>query len=195
LYLVGDLFAVWTYRGEWDGGVVVSMLPAAAVGSLVGTWLLTTLSPEGLRGLLAGFVLMLVAYTLASDRLQALRYRPHPWHGPVAGGIAGLFSGMFNSGGPTFNAYLLLQRLQPRVFVATAALFFAVLNLVKLPFYLLVGVIQLERASSLSWSVALVLVGIFVGRKLVTRLDPQRFDGIVMALLILSSLMLIWQAL
>lgn len=193
LYLIGDAFAVYTFRGEWNWAVVWSMLPAAVIGSLAGTWLLTVLSPGGLRWLLAVFVLFLVAYKVASDRFQAFRYNPQSWHGPLAGGVAGVFSGMFNSGGPTFNAYLLLQKLEPRTFVATASLFFAVLNLVKLPFYLVAGVIHLDQVLGLAWAVLLVPLGIYVGRKLVTRLDSQRFDTIVLVLLICSSLLLIWQ--
>lgn len=194
LFIFGDWFAVYTYRGEWDLRIFWSMLPAAAVGSLAGTWLLTSLSSDGLRLFLAGFILLLIAYKFLSDRLQAWRYAPEPWHGPVAGSLAGLFSGMFNNGGPTFNAYLLLQKLKPRTFIATSAIFFAVLNLIKVPFFVMAGVINLERSLSLSWAFLLIPVGIYVARRVVTRLDPQRFDGVIIALLILSSAILIWQA-
>ncbi len=195
LLIFGDWFAVYSYRGEWDMKVFWSMLPAAAVGSLIGTWLLTALSPSGLRIVLAVFILILVAYKFISDRLQSWRYVPSPWHGPAAGGLAGLFSGLFNNGGPTFNAYLLLQKLKPRTFIATSALFFAILNLIKIPFFYFAGILSLERTLGVGWAFLLVPLGIFVARRIVLRLDPQRFEGVIIALLFLSSAILIWQAL
>lgn len=194
MLIFGDWFAVYSYRGEWDLRVFWSMLPAAAVGSLLGTWLLTALSSDGLRIVLAGFIVLLLVYKYASDRLASWRYVTQPWHGPAAGGLAGLFSGLFNNGGPTFNAYLLLQKLKPRPFIATSALFFAVLNLVKIPFFLFAGILDLERTFSLAWAFLLVPAGIYVARRVILRLDPQRFEGLIIGLLLLSSVILIWQA-
>lgn len=194
MLIFGDWFAVYSYRGEWDWRVFWSMLPAAAIGSIAGTWLLTSLSSSGLRLILAVFILILIAYKFASDRLQSWRYEPRPWHGPLAGGFAGLFSGLFNNGGPTFNAYLLLQKLKPRTFIATSAIFFAVLNLIKLPFFIYAGIIDLNLTISLLWAFLLVPLGIYLARLIILRLDPQRFEGVIIALLILSSLVLFWQA-
>lgn len=195
MLIFGDWFAVYSYRGEWDMRVFWSMLPAAAVGSLLGTWLLTSVSANGLRLILAGFIVILVAYKFASDRLKSWRYVAQPWHGPLAGGLAGMFSGLFNNGGPTFNAYLLLQKIKPRPFIATSALFFAVLNLVKIPFFYYAGILNLQRTLDLSWALVFVPIGVFLARRVVTRLDPQRFEGVIIALLFLSSVILIWQTL
>ncbi|HRE30139.1 MAG TPA: sulfite exporter TauE/SafE family protein [Anaerolineales bacterium] len=195
MLIFGDWFAVYTYRGEWDMRVFWSMLPAAAVGSVIGTWLLTAVSPNALRLILAGFIMLLVAYKFASDRLQSWRYVPAPWHGPVVGGLAGLFSGLFNNGGPPFNAYLLLQKLKPRQFIATSAIFFAVLNLVKIPFFFFAGILNWALMRDLVWALLLVPLGIFAARRVVLRLDPQRFEGVIIALLFLSSAILIWQTL
>ena len=99
------------------------MLLPGALGALAGTALLTLLAPNALRLALAVFVLLLVGYKLLSDRLQQWRYSDSPWHAPAAGAMAGLASGLFNNGGPPFNAYLLLLQLPPRTFIATATIF------------------------------------------------------------------------
>src|SRR5215210_2020909 len=74
MLMVGDVFAVYMYWKEWDLELVKRMLPAGIVGALAGTFLLSWLSPDGLRIILGIFVLVLVAYKFLSDRIQAIRY-------------------------------------------------------------------------------------------------------------------------
>ena len=112
MLMVGDAFALHMYWKEWDPALVKRMLPAGIVGAIAGTFLLSWLSPDGLRIILGIFVLALVVYRFVSDRIQAIHYEPRPWHAPAAGLLAGLASGMFNNGGPPFSSYLLLQKLK-----------------------------------------------------------------------------------
>jgi len=170
------------------------MLPTGVVGALAGTFLLAELSPNALRVVLAIFVLLIVAYKFISDRISQWRYQPQAWHAPAAGALAGLASGMFNNGGPAFNSYLLLQKYQPRPFIATTALFFALLNLLKVPGFLYTGVLNVPLLLSLWWVFLFIPLGIVAARWLVTRLNQQAFEWIVIGLLILASALLLWQS-
>ena len=170
------------------------MLPLGIVGALIGTYLLSALSPDALRIVLAIFVLLLVIYKLASDRIASLAYRPRRWHAPAMGALAGVASGMFNNGGPPFNSYLLLQKLPPRMFIATTALFFALLNLIKVPGFLYTGVLNVPLLLSLWWVFPFIPLGIWTARWLVTHVNQQTFEWIVIALLIASSIILFLQS-
>jgi uncharacterized membrane protein YfcA len=194
MLMVGDVFAVTMYWKEWDFALVRRMLPAGIIGALAGTALLSWLSPDGLRIILGIFVLVLVAYKFLSDRIQTLRYEPKPWHAPSAGFLAGVASGMFNNGGPAFSSYLLLQKLKARSFIATSAIYFALLNLIKVPGFLYTGVLDLPLLFSLWWVFPFIPVGIWVARMTLTRLSPSAFEWIIIVLLIFSSLWLFWQS-
>lgn len=194
MLIAGDAFAVYSYWREWDGKLVSRMLPTAVVGALAGTFLLTELSPNALRIALALFVLLIVAYRFISDRIQQWRYQPQPWHALAAGALAGLASGMFNNGGPPFNSYLLLQKYQPRPFIATTALFFALLNLIKVPGFLYTGILNVPLLLSLWWVFLFIPLGIVAARWLVARLNQQAFEWIVIGLLIFASALLLWQS-
>jgi uncharacterized membrane protein YfcA len=170
------------------------MLPAGIIGALVGTYLLAALSANALRIALAIFVLILVAYKLSSDRLARLAYQPRRWHLPAMGGLAGLASGMFNNGGPAFNSFLLLQKLPPRIFIATAALFFALLNLIKVPGFLYTGVLDVQLLLSVWWVFLFIPLGIWAARWMITHLNQQAFEWVIMGLLIVSSIILLWQS-
>src|SRR5215216_5936178 len=198
MLIVGDVFAVYMYWKEWDLDLVKRMLPAGIVGALAGTFLLSSVSPDGLRIVLGIFVLVSVAYKFLSDRIQAIRYEPRLWHAPAAGLLSGVASGMFNSGGPPFNSYLLLQKLKARPFIATTAIYFALLNLIKVPGFLYTGVLNLPLLFSLWWVILFIPLGIWVARMTLTHLSPSAFEWIIIILLIFSSLWLLrssmWQS-
>jgi uncharacterized membrane protein YfcA len=194
MLIVGDAFAIYSYWREWDGKLVARMLPAAIVGALAGTFLLAQLSANALRIALGIFVLILVIYKFVSDRFQALAYHPRGWHAPAAGGLAGLASGLFNNGGPPFNSYLLLQNMPPRTFIATTALFFALVNLIKVPGFLYTGVLNVPLLLSFWWVFLFIPLGIWGARRLVMRLNQQMFEWLVIALLVLTSGLLFWQS-
>lgn len=194
MLMVGDVFALYMYWKEWDFDLVRRMLPAGVAGALAGTFLLSRLPPDGLRIVLGIFVLVVVAYKFLSDRIQAIRYEPKPWHAPAAGLFSGIASGMFNSGGPAFNSYLLLQKLTARPFIATSAIYFALLNLIKVPGFLYTGVLDLPLLFSLWWVFPFIPLGIWVARMTLTRISPSAFEWIIVILLIFSSVSLFWQS-
>jgi uncharacterized membrane protein YfcA len=195
MLMVGDVFALRMYWKEWDLDLVKRMLPAGVLGALVGTFLLSSISTNGLRIILGIFVLVMVAYKFLGDRIEGMRYEPRPWHAPAAGFLSGVASGMFNSGGPAFSSYLLLQKLEARPFIATTAIYFALLNLLKVPGFLYTGVLDLPLLFSLWWVFPFIPIGIWVARLTLTRVSPSAFEWIIIALLIFSSLWLFWQSL
>ena len=194
MLMVGDAFAIYSYWREWDLQLLRRMLLPGALGALAGTALLTLLAPTALRLVLAIFVVLLVGYKLLSDRLQQWRYTASPWHAPAAGALAGLASGLFNNGGPPFNSYMLLLQLPPRVFIATATLFFALINIIKVPGFLYTGVLDVPRLLSLWWVFPCIPVGIVAARLLVLRLNQLWFERVVMAMLLSAAGLLLWQS-
>ncbi len=194
MLMVGDAFAVYIYRGAWDWSLVRRLLPGAVVGALAGTFLLTNLPGDALRIGLAVFTLLAIVYKLVNHALQRLRYQSRPWHAHVAGLTTGVASALFNVGGPPFNTYLLLQNTSPRTFVATTALFFALLNLIKVPGFLIARVIDLPLLLSYWWVFLFIPAGIFLGRALILRLNQQVFEWLVIGLVVATSVLLLWQA-
>jgi uncharacterized protein len=194
MLIVGDAFAIYAYRGEWDWKLVRRLLPGALLGVLAGTLLLTNLPTRALQLGLALFTLVVVAYRFVGDVIRQLRYRPQPWHGPAAGTLTGIASALFNVGGPPFNAYMLLQKLPPRTFVATTAIFFGMLNLMKVPGFLMAGVIDLPLLTSMWWVFVFIPLGSLAGRELIKHIDHRMFEAVIVLLLLLTSALLIWQS-
>jgi hypothetical protein len=84
-----------------------------------------------------------------------------------------------------------MQNLTPRTLVATSALFFAILNLMKLPGYLIAQLVVPSMIRELLWAMPLIPLGVWVGRWTVDRVDQSVFDGVMTFLLAVSAGMLV----
>lgn len=69
---------------------------------------------------------------------------------------SGILSGIAHSGGPPISVYLLLQKIQPHTYTATAALSFATLNLTKAPLYLCAGAFNPSQMMKPLWVLPLL---------------------------------------
>jgi uncharacterized membrane protein YfcA len=88
--------------------------------------------------------------------------------------------------------YLLSMRLPKMEYVGTAAVFFALLNLFKVPFMVNLGLIG---AQSLTFNLILapgVILGTFAGRWLLMRIDQRLFEQIVLGFCVAGGLILLW---
>jgi len=195
MLIVGDAFAVYSYWGQWDGSLVRRLLPGALVGLALGLFVLVSLPAKSMRLALAVFSLSLVAYRVLGDSIRRWRYQPRPWHAAAVGTLAGTASTLFNAGGPPFTAYLILNGVPPRPFIATGAIFFAILNLTKLPGFVAARLLSLPLLASTWWGFLLIPVGNWAGQRLVDRVDPRVFERVVVGLLLLASGLLLWQSL
>ena len=70
------------------------------------------------------------------------RMMPEPVRGWVMGGFAGASSTLAHAAGPIIVMYLLPLKLERKLFVATCALYFFILNSLKMPFYYQAGLFE-----------------------------------------------------
>jgi uncharacterized protein len=191
--LVGDVIAVRLYWGKWDIDRLKLLLPLAIVGVVLGGLLLVALANTGqnliLKRILGAFTLMVVIYKVGSGRLTALKYEPQRWHGRLAGFLAGFGSALANVGAPPYTAYMLLQRVDnPVMFLGTTSIFFAIVNVLKLPFVLSTSkVLDLHLLASILWALPIIPVGAWLGRKSLNVINPLVFERIMLVLLFILS--------
>lgn len=191
LLLIADVVALWMYRGTWSMYYVKLLLPFAVIGIIVGTYLLATLPNDILKVILACFSLAFVAYKVFGDRLLNARYQPREWHGYLAGGASGLGSALANTGAPPFTAYMLLQNVTPQVFVGTMTLFFAIVNLLKVPGLMLTGLMDFQQVLGVLWVVPVILFGVWLGRWIIRRINQIAFERFMLVVLVIAAIILL----
>ena len=193
ILIVGDWFALYAYWRQWEAWRMRLLLLGAVVGIVPGFFLLTSQPPGLVKSIIGLIGLLMAAYTVLERRLTRIAYRPRQWHALPAGGMSGFTSAMANAGGAPFSAYMLLQSVSPRVYVATGTLFFTTVNLMKLPLFVANGAIRLELLPAIAPGVLLVPVGVWVGKKIVDRINWGVFAAMVWVGLVVSSVLLLAQ--
>ena len=189
-----DIVTLWAYRGKWDFGELRLLLPASIVGIALGTWSFEYLSANAIR-LCVGVVAITFTLHYIVNRLRPgtgdLPDLPRGAAIPSAA-VAGFTSFIAHAGGPPLNMYLLRRPLDRTRFVATSAVFFAIVNYVKLVPYGFLG--QLSTAN-LATSAALAVfapIGVYMGVWLHRRVSDRTFFAMVYAILFVLGIKLIY---
>jgi uncharacterized protein len=192
ILILADVFTIAAYWKKWELGRIWILLAGGLVGVTLATYVLVNVSADMLKKGLALLVLLFLIYRMFEKRIMAsLTYQVHPWHGLLAGSTAGFASTLAHAGGPPITIYMLLQRLEPVVFIATTSLFFALLNWIKVPYYYFGGMFDFPLQLRLIWLMPLAPFGVWVGRQIVKRVNKVLFERIIISLLAISVILLI----
>ncbi len=189
LLILCDWGACLIHRQHWKWEPVLKLLPACVGGILVGTYFLGKLDGLWLQRLVGG--LCLAFCFLQWFKFDAGQHVTRWWDQSrhlILGGLTGLSSTLAHAAGPVAAMYLLPMNFSPRIFVATSVLTFTLINLLKLPTYFWLGMIQTESLSVSLKLAAFIPVGILLGVFTLKRLNPENFKRVVYAILFLTGL-------
>ncbi len=193
LLILSDLITLALFRKHWRFDLIRWPLLGALVGIGLGMLLVNNFPDQWLKFSIGCVGLFLTAVLI----IRNLWYPAHPWRpsaaaGAGVGAIAGFTSSLAHAAGPVMALFLLAQKVDKAVFVATNGLFFTMNNLLKLPPYLASGLINAETLK-LDWHyLPMIPLGVVTGW-ICNRLLPQKhFTRVVYGLLALTSLQLLW---
>ena len=192
ILIVQDWVGVWSFRREFDRRNLLILIPGSLVGVIAGALLAAHVSDEAVRLVVGLISLAFVGFMWTRERLE-------PRAGTSAsvapglfwGALAGFTSFVSHAGGPPFLVYVMPQKLEPKVFAGTSVLFFAVVNLLKLPPYFWLG--QFSR-QNLAVSLILLPAGVvatLAGVWLVRRAPAALFYNLVLFLSLILGLDLV----
>jgi uncharacterized membrane protein YfcA len=123
---------------------------------------------------------------------QAFHSEHGIWFAPTVGVLAGFTTLVANAAGPLMVIYFLAMRLPKMEFVGTGAVFFLLLNLFKVPFMVRLGLINGPSLTINLWLVPAVLIGAYLGRKILVKMDQRLFENVALALSAIAGLKLLW---
>ncbi len=195
-----DLFGVHAYRGRWSREHLLALLPGALAGIVVGAFAFGTLPVNAIR-LIVGAIAMAFALNQwfrvterIAARLAARRSKPGKAAGFVWGAVSGFTSTLAHAGGPPFAIYMLPQRQDKTVLVATSAIFFLAVNYAKLVPYQLLGQLNAGNLAAALLFAPLAPLGIWLGVWMHRHVSERLFYGISYALLFATGLKLVWDS-
>jgi uncharacterized membrane protein YfcA len=192
--LVIDVIGLKRLWAERDADLLRLLLPAGLLGVAIGTLSFGMLSGKTVVAIVGAMTLLFLAQRL----LIPPRVGPAPPRRPLGIALAvtsGFTSFVAHAGGPPISAYVLPLRLSPIRFTATMAVFFAAVNLAKVPPYAWLGLIDARNIATSVLLMSLAPVGVLLGIQLTRRIDPRWFYRIAYTGMFLTGIKLLWDGL
>lgn len=190
LLIVGDILALVLYRRHAVWSTLWRLAPAVAIGIAVGAIFLALADDHVMRRSIGAMLLLLVGVTVILRRVPA---QAEHRRGALLGyGVLGGWSTMVaNAGGPVMSLYFLAARFDVRSFLGTAAWFFAIVNVAKLPIVVGLGLVTLPLLWLDLFLVPAVVIGALLGRAIAHRITQSIFNRVVLVLTATTALWLL----
>jgi uncharacterized membrane protein YfcA len=192
LLIAGDLTAITVYRRHANWGLIARLFPWIFVGLVVGAFFIANIDNRVMRTAIGVMLLVLLAAQLWSSRRRTdLSQKPHRALSTAAGTATGFATMVANASGPVMTLYLLASGFAVVELVGAAAWLFFVINLVKVPFSIGLGLLH---PGSVLLDLALLpamAIGAWVGAVTIRRISREQFERYVLVLVAISALVLL----
>jgi len=203
LLIFADIFAAAYYRRKALWGHIIGLLPWAISGIIIGYFILLKIDGMLLKPVIGVIVLIMLGLKCrqSAGGKQPTESDIHlPTHWTFAafmGLVAGIITMMANAAGPVMIIYLLAKKLPKTEFIGTAAWFFFIVNWIKLPFMVNLGLVK-EQSLKLNVTLfPLIAIGAVTGIFILKYIPQKIFNkaAIILAAAGAIKLLLSWSAL
>ncbi len=109
----------------------------------------------------------------------------------VFGSLAGFTTMVANAGGPVTSMYFMTEGFPVRLFLGTGAWFYLVLNLVKLPFSIGLGMLTTKYLVPLLIAIPFMIATVALGRWVSGRINKAVFNALVIVLTLVTAVTLL----
>lgn len=195
LLIIVDLLTVPHYRHSFHRASLKWLFGGALLGIGLGTLSFSILSEnDRVLRMIVGIIALLYVLYRTSGFGEGRNIEQSRWYRPggiLAGVLSGFASTLAHAGGPPASIYLLPQNLPKNTYVGTLAIFFMVVNIVKLVPYAYLGLLRVGNITTILILSPLCLVGARLGIYLNQRFEPLWFNRTVYILLFLTGIQLI----
>ncbi|MFD2628552.1 sulfite exporter TauE/SafE family protein [Oceanobacillus kapialis] len=194
MLLVGDLFAIIYYRRNVKWNHLKGLIPWVLIGIVAGYFVLERVSDEQLKPLIGIIVLVMITLHFTREKFGTKfnAMLPNSLGFTLLMVILGGFTTMVgNAAGAIMTIFLLVKGLPKKEFVGTGAWFFLFVNLIKVPFYVHLDLITLDSLSFNAWLVPAIILGAFIGIKVLPIIPQKIFTILVLVLAALGGINLL----
>lgn len=182
--------AAWWREVDWRATAAYSAtgIPAAALGART----LLTLPPGVVEGVLGVFF---IAMIFVRRWMARQHWQLNLWHLAAVGAGIGFLTGIVVSTGPINAPFFLAYGLVKGAYLSTEALGSLAVYLSKAITFRTFGALPVEAVAKGLIIGSTLVVGSFVAKRFVLKLDPERFRLLMDALLLAAGLTMLWAAL
>ena len=203
--IAADLTATLVYRKHTEWKFIFRLLPCFIVGTIFGWWIFDYFQEGEARVrqlkyvigaiLLSITVLHFLMKICRQQKTQGSNYENKRKGSIVLGLFFGLLGGvatmLANSAGPIAQLYLLAMALPKYAFIGTSAWLFLIVNVIKVPFMVDLGIITIDSMSVSCWMFIPAVIGACVAPFIVKYINQSLFEKLVWFFIVLAGLRMI----
>lgn len=184
-HFFGNISRIVFFKHDLDKNVLLLFgIPSFSL-SLIGATLVGDLSQTLLKFVL-GLFLIIISFTfLLNPKLT------FPANGKsliLGGGISGFMVGLIGTGGALRAAFLTGLKIEKEKYIATAAVIALGTDATRIPSYISAGFLSEQYYYLIPILFGIAVAGSYVGRKIVTKIDQDKFKKMVLIAIILVSI-------
>ena len=192
ILIFSDFIASYKYRKEFDLETLKLIVPFAAIGIIIGSFTFSYFSEELLKFIIGLMGFLFAGHYFFLKKNKEAKSEKNLLKGGICSTVAGFTSFSVHAGGTPTSIYLLPLRMKKEIYVGTRIIFFTFVNLIKLPLYINLSMMNFEifKQSLILFPVA--LIGILIGYQLLKIIEEKLFYNILYALIFVTSSKLIF---
>lgn len=192
MLLVGDVFAVWSYRRSVNWKKVIAPLPWALIGMVIGAVVGKVISDQIFVILIGIIVLFCLGILLYTEKMgKNFEVPTQTWFYITAGILSGFATMIGNAAGPIFSVYLLALGLQKNHFMGTNAWFFFIINSIKVPVQIFAWHnMGMQLLILTAVVLPVIALGAVLGFFIVKKINEKFFRYLIIGMTALSALRL-----
>jgi uncharacterized protein len=184
-HLFGNISRITFFRHGLDRNVLLIFGIPSFVLSLIGATLVGTLSQTFLKLILGIFLIVLSVLFLIKPRLA---FPDNKKALVLGGGISGFMVGLIGTGGALRAAFLTGFKMDKQKYIATSAALALGTDATRIPYYVSAGFLPEQYYYLIPFLCVSAFLGSYVGRKIVTKIDQEKFKKMVLIAIILVSI-------
>jgi hypothetical protein len=184
-HLFGNIGRITFFRHGLDKRVLLFFGVPSFLLSLLGATLVGDLSQTILKLILGIFLISLSVTFLVKPKLA---FPANSKTLVLGGGVSGFIVGLIGTGGALRATFLTGLKLDKEKYIATAAVIALGTDATRIPSYVASGFLTEQYYYFIPILFGIALGGSFVGRKIVNRIDQEKFKKMVLIAIILASI-------
>ena len=192
ILIFSDFIATYKYRKEFDLETLKLIVPFAAIGIIIGSFTFSYFSEELLKFIIGLMGFLFAGHYFFFKKNKEAKSKKNLLKGGICSTVAGFTSFSVHAGGTPTSIYLLPLRMKKEIYVGTRIIFFTFVNLIKLPLYINLSMMNFETFKQSLILFPVALIGILIGYQLLKIIEEKLFYNILYALIFVTSSKLIF---
>lgn len=196
ILIAADIIAVVVYRRHALWQYIFKLAPSMLVGVVLGYLVFSRVNDGQVRFLIGMILLSITAVHFIrkwmrrnhTDEDQWVR---HPVFIVSTGVIGGFATLVANAAGPVASLYFIASGLPKYAYIGTTAWFFLLVNILKIPFMVDLGILDLRTLRFSASFMLFAVLGAMIAPLIVRRMNQRIFEILVWVFVVIGGLKLI----